>query len=36
MNQFGHVANFNGAKPVIDPDDAVMLLIDQQSRGLDY
>src|SRR6478752_3684162 len=25
------VANFNGAKPVIDPDDAVMLLIDHQS-----
>ena len=26
-----NVANFNGAKPVIDPDDAVMLLIDHQS-----
>ncbi|MDN5882619.1 MAG: hydrolase, partial [Nitrosospira sp.] len=25
------VANFNGARPVIDPDDAVMLLIDHQS-----
>ncbi|CAN7707819.1 isochorismatase family protein [Variovorax paradoxus] len=25
------IANFNGAKPVIDPDDAVMLLIDHQS-----
>ena len=24
-------ANFNGAKPVINPDDAVMLLIDHQS-----
>ena len=24
-------ANFNGARPVIDPADAVMLLIDQQS-----
>ena len=24
-------ANFNGQRPVIDPDDAVMLLIDQQS-----
>lgn len=24
-------ANFNGARPVIDPDDAVMLLIDHQS-----
>lgn len=26
-----NVANFNGAKPIIDPDDAVMLLIDHQS-----
>lgn len=26
-----NVANFNGARPVIDPDDAVMLLIDHQS-----
>lgn len=25
------IANFNGARPVIDPDDAVMLLIDHQS-----
>lgn len=25
------VANFNGEKPIIDPDDAVMLLIDHQS-----
>ena len=24
-------ANFNGARPVIDPSDAVMLLIDHQS-----
>lgn len=26
-----NVANFNGAAPVIDPDGAVMLLIDHQS-----
>ncbi|NVD97671.1 isochorismatase family protein [Massilia sp. BJB1822] len=26
-----NTANFNGARPVIDPDDAVMLLIDHQS-----
>lgn len=26
-----NVANFNGAAPVIDPDDAIMLLIDHQS-----
>jgi len=25
------IANFNGARPVIDPDDATMLLIDHQS-----
>ena len=25
------IANFNGAKPIIDPDDACMLLIDHQS-----
>jgi len=25
------VANFNGLRPVIDPDDAVLLLIDHQS-----
>lgn len=25
------IANFNGAKPVIDPDDAALLLIDHQS-----
>ena len=30
-NQTGGPANFNGARPVIDPDDAVMLLIDHQS-----
>ncbi|MDK7224951.1 hydrolase, partial [Proteus mirabilis] len=24
-------ANFNGQRPVINPDDAVMLLIDHQS-----
>ena len=24
-------ANFNGQRPVIDPDDAVLLLIDHQS-----
>jgi nicotinamidase-related amidase len=27
----GNPANFNGQRPVIDPDDAVMLLIDHQS-----
>ena len=26
-----HAANFNGARPVIDPNDAVLLLIDHQS-----
>jgi len=26
-----HIANFNGARPVIDPNDAVLLLIDHQS-----
>ncbi|GAA5786769.1 isochorismatase family protein [Chitiniphilus shinanonensis] len=31
MNLPNTIANFNGAKPVIDPDDAVMLLIDHQS-----
>jgi nicotinamidase-related amidase len=31
MNASAAPANFNGAKPVIDPDDAVMLLIDHQS-----
>lgn len=28
---FTAVANFNGAKPIINPDDAAMLLIDHQS-----
>ncbi|MES2071814.1 MAG: isochorismatase family protein [Pseudomonadota bacterium] len=31
MSAFGNIANFNGKKPVIDPDDAAMLLIDHQS-----
>lgn len=31
MNSPNAIANFNGARPVIDPDDAVMLLIDHQS-----
>lgn len=31
MSTANNIANFNGAKPVIDPDDAVMLLIDHQS-----
>ncbi len=31
MNIPDTIANFNGARPVIDPDDAVMLLIDHQS-----
>ncbi len=31
MTFSSNVANFNGAAPVIDPDDAVMLLIDHQS-----
>jgi len=31
MNSVNNVANFNGQRPVIDPDDAVMLLIDHQS-----
>ncbi|MGF6176406.1 isochorismatase family protein [Ensifer sp. 4252] len=31
MTNVNNVANFNGAPPVIDPDDAVMLLIDHQS-----
>jgi hypothetical protein len=26
-------ANFNGQKPIIDADDAVMLLIDRQNCG---
>jgi nicotinamidase-related amidase len=31
MSTTPNVANFNGKKPVIDPNDAVMLLIDHQS-----
>lgn len=31
MAAFNNVANFNGQRPVIDPDDAAMLLIDHQS-----
>lgn len=31
MNSNANVANFNGSRPVIDPNDAVMLLIDHQS-----
>ena len=31
MNTVNNAANFNGQKPVIDPDDAVLLLIDHQS-----
>ncbi|MGE3773314.1 MAG: hydrolase [Gammaproteobacteria bacterium] len=31
MNTSSTPANFNGARPVINPDDAVMLLIDHQS-----
>ena len=31
MTAFANIANFNGQKPTIDPDDAVMLLIDHQS-----
>ena len=31
MNIPDNIANFDGARPVIDPDDAVMLLIDHQS-----
>ena len=31
MTNFPNVANFNGQKPVIDPNDSVMLLIDHQS-----
>ena len=27
MNTANNAANFNGQKPVIDPDDAVLLLI---------
>jgi nicotinamidase-related amidase len=31
MDAFANVANFKGQRPVIDPKDAVMLLIDHQS-----
>ena len=31
MDTVNNVANFNGQKPVIDPGDAVLLLIDHQS-----
>ena len=31
MSLFANVANFNGQRPVIDPDDTTMLLIDHQS-----
>jgi len=31
MNTVSNVANFNGQRPVIDPGDAVLLLIDHQS-----
>lgn len=31
MTAFAQIANFNGQRPVIDPADAVMLLIDHQS-----
>jgi nicotinamidase-related amidase len=31
MNNFSQIANFNGQRPVIDPDDTAMLLIDHQS-----
>lgn len=31
MSMPNAIANFNGQRPVIDPDDAVMLLIDHQS-----
>ncbi len=31
MSNFANVANFNGQRPVIDPSDAAMLLIDHQS-----
>ena len=31
MNAVNNVANFNGQRPVIDPGDAVLLLIDHQS-----
>ncbi|WP_137919590.1 isochorismatase family protein [Hydrogenophaga sp. 2FB] len=31
MSAFANVANFNGQRPIIDPNDAAMLLIDHQS-----
>jgi isochorismate hydrolase len=31
INTVNNVANFNGQRPVIDPGDAVLLLIDHQS-----
>ena len=31
MHTVNNVANFNGQRPVIDPGDAVLLLIDHQS-----
>ncbi|WP_440466539.1 hydrolase [Pseudomonas sp. YH-1] len=31
MSHFNQIANFNGKRPVIDPDDTAMLLIDHQS-----
>ncbi len=31
MSTTANLANFNGSKPVINPDDAAMLLIDHQS-----
>ena len=31
MTHFSQIANFNGQRPVIDPDDTAMLLIDHQS-----
>ncbi|KDC03511.1 hypothetical protein AZ23_1004, partial [Bordetella bronchiseptica E010] len=31
MSVFAQIANFNGQVPRIDPDNAVMLLIDHQS-----
>ena len=31
MTNFSQIANFNGQRPVIDPDDTAMLLIDHQS-----
>ncbi|MDD0976364.1 hydrolase [Pseudomonas fontis] len=31
MSNFNQIANFNGQRPVIDPDDTAMLLIDHQS-----